>query len=115
MFTRPVAVVDVSRFKGVNARDKNYTRGKVKSQIEQVEKAMERYLIELDAADRHEAMGFSSDNGRLREKLARLEAQMEKLKAMEKAVADAPQRQVSLTDPDTRLMIIGAQVIGVVG
>jgi transposase len=115
MFTRPVAVVDGSKFKGVNARDKNFTRGKVKSQIEQVEKAMERYLIELDAADRHEAMGFSSDSGRLREKLGRLEAQMEKLKAMEKAVADAPERQVSLTDPDTRLMIIGAQVIGVVG
>lgn len=82
MFTRPMAVVDGRRFKGVNARDKNFTRGKVKSRIEQVEDAMARYLRELDAADRHERMGFASDGARLRDKLAKLEAQMAMLKAM---------------------------------
>jgi transposase len=90
----------MSRFQRVNARDKTFTRGAVTSQIAHLEKAIERSLIERDAADRHQAMGLSSDSGRLRETLGRLEAQMETLTAMEKAVADAPERPVCLTDPD---------------
>jgi transposase len=115
MFTRPIAVVDGSRFKGVNARDKNFTRGKVKSRIGQVEEAIARYLRELDAADRHERMGFASDGARLRDKLTKLEAQMAMLKAMEAKVAEAEDHQVSLTDPDTRSMVTGLRLVGVVG
>jgi transposase len=115
MFTLPMAVVDGSRFKGVNARDKNFTRGKVKSRIGQVEEAIARYLRELDAADRHERMGFASDGARLRDKLTKLEAQMAMLKAMEAKVAEAEDHQVSLTDPDTRSMVTGLRLVGVVG
>jgi hypothetical protein len=40
---------------------------------------------------------------------------MQKLKALEAAVDAAPDKQVSLTDPDTRLMVIGDRLTGVVG
>ena len=33
LFTRPLAVIDGSKFKGVNARDKNFTRGKVRTRL----------------------------------------------------------------------------------
>ena len=40
---------------------------------------------------------------------------MQKLKALEAAVEASPDKQVSLTDPDTRLMVIGDRLTGVVG
>lgn len=115
LLNRTLAVIDGSKFKGVNSRDRNYTRGKVKARLAQVEDAIARYLQALDAADRQEQFSKSSGSARMREKLALLEAQMRKLKEMEQAVEDAPDHQVSLTDPDTRSMVTGLRLVGVVG
>lgn len=115
LFSRALAVIDGSKFKGVNSRDRNFTRGKVKARLKQVDEAIARYLRSLDAADRQEALGAPSDSGRLREKLDRLHEQMRKLKEMEKAVDEAPDHQVSLTDPDCRSMVTGERLVGVVG
>lgn len=115
LFTRALAVIDGSRFKGVNSRDRNFTRGKVKARLAQAEEAIGRYLQALDAADRQEGLGAAAEAGNLREKLARLDAQVRKLKAMEQAVEEAPDHQVSLTDPDARSMVTGLRLVGVVG
>jgi transposase len=115
LFTRPLAAIDGSKFKGVNARDKNFTRGKVRTRLEKLNETIARYLTELDAADRQESMEIPSGSQRLRNKLVQLNAQMQKLKALEAAVDASPDKQVSLTDPDTRLMVIGDRLTGVVG
>jgi transposase len=115
LFTRALAVIDGSKFKGVNSRDRNFTRGKVKARLTQVEEAISRYLQSLDAADRQESMGAASDTAGLRDKLALLEAQARKLKDMEQAVEASPNHQVSLTDPDARSMVTGQRLVGVVG
>jgi hypothetical protein len=46
---------------------------------------------------------------RLRDRLEALRRQMRELQAMERAVADAPDHQVSLTDPDARAMATKGQ------
>jgi transposase len=115
LFTRPLAAIDGSKFKGVNARDKNFTRGKVRTRLAKLNETIAHYLTALDAADRQESMGAESSSQRLRDKLVRLRAQMQKLKALETAVEAAPDKQVSLTDPDTRLMVTGDRLTGVVG
>ncbi|MEQ1868103.1 MAG: IS1182 family transposase [Micropepsaceae bacterium] len=115
LFRRALAIIDGSRFKGVNSRERNFTRGKVKKRIAQVEDAISRYLQALDAADRQESFGVPSESGRLRDKLKLLDTQMQKLKEMEKAVEEAPDHQVSLTDPDARSMSTGGRSVGVVG
>ncbi len=43
--------IDGSRFKAVNAKAKNYTRGKLRQKLSEIGKAIERYLSELDRAD----------------------------------------------------------------
>src|SRR5690349_3040322 len=43
LFTRPLAVIDGSRFKGVNARDRNFTRSKVRGRLDQLNEVMARY------------------------------------------------------------------------
>jgi transposase len=115
LFTRPLVAIDGSKFKGVNARDKNFTRGKVRTRLAKLNETIAHYLTALDAADRQESMGAESSSQRLRDKLVRLRAQMQKLKALEAAIDAAPDKQVSLTDRDTRLMVTGDRLTGVVG
>nr|WP_254694321.1 hypothetical protein [Sulfitobacter sp. SK012] len=43
--------IDGSRFKAVNSKAKNYTRGKLRQKLGEIDKAIERYLGELDRAD----------------------------------------------------------------
>src|SRR6202035_2211890 len=44
--------IDGSKFKAVNARDRNFTAGKMKRRLEQIDASMARYLSQLDTADR---------------------------------------------------------------
>jgi transposase len=46
-----VVAIDGRRFKAVNSKAKNYTRGKLRQKLGEVDKAIERYLGELDRAD----------------------------------------------------------------
>src|SRR5713101_5820824 len=109
LFTRAVVAIDGSKFKAVNNRDKNYTVAKVTGRMEQVDASIARYLRALDQADREEIDVAEAKSGRLKEKIAGLRRQMLALKAMEQTVQDAPDQQVSLTDPDARSMAIKAQ------
>src|SRR5713226_9464590 len=104
LFTRAVVAIDGSKFKAVNNRDKNYTVAKVTGRMEQVDASIARYLRALDRADREEGDVAEAKSVRLKEKIAGPRQQMQALKAMEQMVQDAPDQQVSLTDPDTRSM-----------
>jgi hypothetical protein len=53
--------------------------------------------------------------GRLTERLEALRRQMRQLQVMERVVADAPDHQVSLTDPDARAMATNGKGTGMVG
>ena len=72
--------------------------------MEQVDASMARYLKMLDTADRQEDEVAEMRISRLSERLEALRRQMRGLQTMERAVADAPDHQVSLTDPDARAM-----------
>ncbi len=54
LFTEACVALDGSKFKAVNARDRNFTRAKLKRRMEQIEESVERYLHQLDSADRQE-------------------------------------------------------------
>src|SRR5437016_3052388 len=104
LFSETVIAIDGSRFKAVNTRDKNYTHGAIARRMEQVEASIARYLSALDTADRQEGEVAEAKSARLKDKLARLKQQMQHLREMEIAVQVAPDRQISLTDPDARAM-----------
>ncbi|TNF04753.1 MAG: DDE transposase [Sphingomonadales bacterium] len=85
LFTRAVVAIDGSKMKAVNNRDKNYTAAKVASRMKQVQDNIDRYLDALDRADREEE------------------------------VRNAPDQQVSLTDPDARAMASAGRGTSIVG
>src|ERR1700686_365995 len=115
LFTGAVVAIDGSKFKAVHNRDKNYTVAKVGKRMEQVNASIARYLRTLDQADREESDVAEAKSGRLKEKIAGLRRQMQALKAMEQTVQDAPDQQVSLTDPDARSMATSGKGTATVG
>jgi transposase len=108
--------IDGSKFKAVNNRDRNFTRGKVERRRAQLEESVARYLSQLDTADRHEPTeALVMKTERLKEKLARLKEEMAKLATIEAQMLASPDQQVSLTDPDSRSMATSGRGSGVVG
>ena len=83
--------IDGSKFKAVNTRDKNFSRGKVERRRTQLEESVARYLAQLDTADRQEpSETLAAKTAHLKEKLAKLEEEMAKLAAYEKQMLAAP-------------------------
>jgi transposase len=115
LFTRAVVAIDGSKFKAVNNRDRNFTVAKVAKRIEQVEASMARYLAAMDRADRQDGDVAEAKTARLKEKIEGLRRQMQSLKAMGRQVEAAPDKQVSLTDPDARSMATSGKGTGIVG
>jgi hypothetical protein len=108
--------IDGSKFKAVNNRDRNFTAAKMKRRMAQIEESVARYLDQLDSADRQapsEALAMRTT--RLQEKIAKLKAEMARLEALEAEREAAPDRQISLTDPDARSMATSGRGSGVVG
>src|SRR6185312_1855484 len=93
--------IDGSKFKAVNTRDKNFTRAKMERRLAQIEESVARYLSQLDTADRQEpSETLAARTAHLKEKIAKLASEVERLKAIEKQMLAAPDQRISLTDPD---------------
>jgi hypothetical protein len=55
--TEGSVAIDGSKFKGVNNRDRNFSRAKMERRMAQIEESVARYLQQLDAPDRQEPSG----------------------------------------------------------
>ena len=88
--------IDGSKFKAVNTRDKNFTHHKVERRRAQLEESVARYLAQLDTADRQEpSEELAAKTDHLKEKLVKLESEMQRLAAMEKLMLASADQQIS--------------------
>ena len=116
LLSKASVAIDGSKFKAVNNRDKNFTSAKIERRRKQLEESVSRYLGQLDTADRQDpSETLTLKKVRIKEKLEKLKSEMEKLAAIEKQVLASPDRQLSLTDPDSRSMATSGRGSGVVG
>jgi transposase len=116
LLTKASVAIDGSKFKAVNTRDKNFTKGKVERRRQQLEESVSRYLAQLDTADLQEpSETLAAKTAHLNEKLTKLASEMQKLEAYEQAMLASPDQQISLTDPDSRSMATSGRGSGVVG
>jgi hypothetical protein len=82
----------------------------------QIEESVARYLQQLDSADRQEPSGaLKTRTDRLKEKIAKLKEQMQRLEVLKVTMLATPDQQISLTDPDARSMATSGRGSGVVG
>jgi transposase len=116
LLTKASVAIDGSKFKAVNNRDKNFTRAKMERRLAQIEESVARYLSQLDTADLQEPTeALAAKTAHLKEKLAKLATEIQRLKAIEKEMLASPDQQISLTDPDSRSMATSGRGSGVVG
>jgi transposase len=106
--------IDGSKFKAVNSRDRNFTKTKVKKRLEQIETSIERYLSQLETADRQPSTPEIKVK-RLKDKIVTLTREIERMKAIEAQLAQAEDTQISFTDPDARAMQGTGKATGMVG
>src|SRR5450631_3274061 len=104
LFADAIVAIDGSKFKAVNNRDKNFTSAKMQRRMAQIEESIARYLAAMDTADRAEPEAAELKKGHLRDKIAALKEQMQRLKVLEAQMLASPDQQLSLTDPDARSM-----------
>src|ERR1700731_1468460 len=107
--------IDGSKFKAVNARDRNYTEAKMKRRLEQIDESIARYLSQLDTADRQGPTVPEAKTTRLKEKIAKLREEIVRLNVLNAQMMASEDKQVSLTDPDARSMATSGQGSGIVG
>ncbi|MBE9554975.1 MAG: IS1182 family transposase, partial [Proteobacteria bacterium] len=116
LFAEAGVAIDGSKFKAVNARDRNFTAAKMKRRMEQIEESVARYLHQLDSADRQEpSRARTAKTTRLTEKIATLKEEMRRLGKLEARMLAEPDQQISLTDPDARSMATSGRGSGMVG
>ena len=102
LLNNTLVAIDGSKFKAVNNRDKNFTRAKMKRRLAEVEASVDRYLTQLTEVDATET---DDDQGaELERKITQLREEMARLKKFEVRMLEAPDKQLSLTDPDARSM-----------
>jgi transposase len=107
--------IDGSKFKAVNARDKNFTEAKMKRRLEQIDESIARYMAQLEAADRHGDAVPEAKVARLKDKIEKLKKEITRLNAINSEMMKSDDKQISLTDPDARSMATSGKGTGVVG
>ena len=120
LLAKASVAIDGSKFKAVNSRDNNFTKGKLERRLKQIEDSVARYLGQLDTADRRMIAGEDPSEAvlltkmRLKEKLVKLEEEVKRLRAIEKQMLASPDKQISLTDSDCRSMATSGRGSGMV-
>jgi transposase len=107
--------IDGSKFKAVNARDKNFTESKMARRLERIDESIARYLAQLETADRHGDAVPAVKITRLKGKITKLKEEIARLNAINTQMEQSEDKQISLTDPDARSMATSGKDTGIVG
>jgi transposase len=103
LFGGELLAIDGSKFAAVNARDKNFNALKLQELIARADARLAEYLKELDSADAAQPGGAALTKSELAQKIAALQERQDWHKEL-LGELDAEQKQISVTDPDTRKM-----------
>ena len=118
LLAKASVAIDGSKFKAVNARDKNFTEAKMKRRLERIDESIARYMSQLETADRQAAQGAdvpAAKVTRLKDKIGKLKEEIARLNAINTQLQASQDKQISLTDPDARSMATSGKDTGIVG
>ena len=86
---------------GQQSRQEFHPR-KMERRLAQIEESVARYLSQLDTGDLQDPTeALAAKTAHLKEKLAKLATEMQRLKAIDKEMLASPDQQISLTDSDS--------------
>jgi transposase len=103
LFGGELLAIDGSQFAAVNARDQNFNAAKLQDLIARADARLAEYFAQLDAAAAAAPGAAAPSKSELEQKIAALQERQEWHKEL-LGQLDAEQKQISVTDPDTRKM-----------
>jgi transposase/CRISPR/Cas system-associated exonuclease Cas4 (RecB family) len=104
LFSAELVFVDGSKFRAVNSKDRNFTKGKLKALLTRIDAQIESYLADVEAQDAAEAGQPGATDSQLADKLKALQERKERYEELQKRLEESGETQISLTDADSRLM-----------
>ena len=99
--------IDGSKFKAVNSKDNNYTMEGLEKILSGIDDRINNYFQSLDEADNQKQDVHKPDAKALKEKIESLNQVKQRYGSLLDQLADSGENQISLTDPDSRLMKVG--------
>ena len=102
LFAGELVAIDGTKIKGVNNIYRNYPKSLLQKKLKEINKAIEKYLAEIDQTDQKEKYLPSPSDQGLQKKIERLESSKEGYMKMIQEMDETGESQVSLTDPDSR-------------
>jgi len=112
LFGGELLAIDGSKFRAVNARDQNFSAAKLQELLTDADARLAEYLQLLDQGDTSAVRSGPLTSPELAQKIAALQDKRE-WHAELLAQLDDEQKQVSVTDPDTRRMPVAqGNVVG---
>jgi hypothetical protein len=118
LLSKASVAIDGSKFKAVNAREKNFIKAKMKRRLERLDESIARCMSQLETADRQAAGGAdvpAAKVTRLKEKVAKLKEEIARLNTIHAQLQASEDKLISLTDPDARAMATSSKDNGIVG
>jgi hypothetical protein len=105
LFGGEVVGIDGSKFKAVNSKKRNFNGDKLIKKLKDIEEKIEVYLKELDVNDTEESSINQPNAEELKEKIEQLKERKSEYKELLNKLETSGETQVSLTDPDSRMML----------
>jgi transposase len=96
--------VDGTKFKAVNSLDNNFNRKNLVYRIKMIDEHVSKYLTEIEEEDQREDQANSKHAEVLQEKVQKLMKRKEEYSELLRKLKESKQNEVSLVDPDCRLM-----------
>jgi len=112
LFGGELLAIDGSKFKAVNARDRNFSEPKLQALLAAADARLAEYFKALDAADAVETASAQPNRAELEQKIAALRQKQAWHAELLAQLQVSGDKQISVTDPDTRKMPVsqGSQV-----
>ena len=113
LFGAELVAVDGSKFKAVNSTKRNLNEKTLAERLKRVEERIAQYLKEVEENDRADEQRNDKSVEKLNEKIGKLEEKRQEYVRIQSRMRETGQREVSLTDPDSRLMRVDSQKLDV--
>jgi len=114
LYGAQLVAIDGSKFKAVNSKSNNFNEKTVALRLKRTEEKIAEYLRLMDENDKSDSDKDESlrVNG-LKERISKLEEKKQQYEQAQNQMKATGQKEVSLTDPDSRLMRVDSQRLDV--
>lgn len=105
LFGGELVSIDGSKFKAVNTKRKNVVKEKAIARIAEIERQIKEYMEQIEENDRNEEDQREITKEEIKKKIEEIKNRKKKYEDLKAKMEETGENQVSLTDPDSRIMM----------